>query len=373
YILANGFRIQEAVLNEANDWTHTWKNLPLKGESEKEVVYTVEEGTVSGYFGTVSELTESTIEKTEITWKKTTSITSGKTYLLKTGSGYLKAENDELSWETDEAAAKSSAGTRWVITKENGSNYYFTNELGQKLYYYTYSYGLWNTTRQFRADDDPGSNTALAFSNERLSHSGYYFAGISDGNGTTHNNYKNALSFDLYEEVRTTTNETIELDGKGFLITNEPITVDNSVSFKVNKAWDTQGFATEKVYEQFVVTMKLLENGKDSGMRAQLNLKNGWTYTFTDRPKTDSGGKEIAYSVEEVFFSEDWKTEYGKKTLTGNQYEVTVTNVYRLHYELPQTGGGGIIPGIIGGILAIGASAALIYRINKKRRKEDTS
>ena len=202
--------------------------------------------------------------------------------------------------------------------------------------------------------------------------SDYYFTGISDGNGTTSNSNKNALSIELYEEVRTTTNETIELDGKGFLITNEPITVDNSVSFKVNKVWDTKGFATEKVYEQFVVTMKLLENGKDSGMSAQLNLKNGWTYTFTDLPKTDSGGL-IKYSVEEVFFSEDWKTEYSDITLTGNQYEVTVTNVYRLHYELPRTGGGGIIPGIIGGILALGASTALIYRITKKRRKEDTS
>ncbi|MBQ6877985.1 MAG: Cna B-type domain-containing protein [Oscillospiraceae bacterium] len=371
YILANGFRIQEAVLNEDNDWTHTWKNLPLKGESEKEVVYTVEEGTVSGYFGTVTEITESTIEKTEITWKQTTSITSGKTYLLKTGSGYLKAENGELSWETNESSAKSSAGTRWVITKANGSNYYFTNELGQKLYYYTYSYNWWNTTRQFRADDNPASNTALAFSSKRLSHSGYYFTGISGGNGTTSNS--NALSIELYEEVRTTTNETIELDGKGFLITNEPITAENSVSFKVNKVWNTNGFVSSSEYEQYVVTMKLLENGNDSGMSAQLMLKNGWTYTFTDLPKTDSGGNPINYSIEEVFFSEDWKTEYSDITLSGNQYEVTVTNVYRLHYELPQTGGGGIISNIIGGILALGAGTALIYRTHKKRRKEDTS
>ena len=375
YILANGFRIQEAVLNEDNDWTHIWKNLPLKGESEKEVVYTVEEGTVSGYFGTVTEITESTIEKTEITWKKTTSITSGKTYLLETESGYLKAENGELSWETDEAAAKSSAGTRWIITKANGSNYYFTNELGQKLYYYTYSSNWWNTTRQFRADDNPKNNTALVFLNKRLSHSDYYFTGISDGNGTTNSNSRQALSIDLYEEIRTTTEETIELDGKGFLITNEPITVDNSVSFKVNKVWNTNGFVSSSEYEQYVVTMKLFENGKDSGMSAQLNLKNGWTYTFTDLPKTDSGGELIKYSVEEVFFSKDWKTEYSDITLTGNQYEVTVTNVYRLHYELPKTGGSGNLINIIGGTLIIAAASALIYRQThqRKRRKEEDS
>ena len=359
YILANGFRIQEAVLNEDNDWTHTWKNLPLKGESEKEVVYTVEEGTVSGYFGTVTELTTTTTEK--ISWTESASLENGGTYIFETSSGYLSADGNRFYWETDENEAKTSPNSRWKITK-NGNNFVFKNESGYTICY---------TSSRFYARSSPSETTALSFSNKRLGSGRYYASGLnSDGSLSRNSNSSRAISFTPYKE--TVISETVTIEGKGFLITNEPITVDNSVSFKVNKAWDTQGFATEKVYEQFVVTMKLLENGKDSGMSAQLNLKNGWTYTFTDLPKTDSGGL-IKYSVEEVFFSEDWKTEYSDITLTGNQYEVTVTNVYRLHYELPQTGGGGIIPGIIGGILALGASTALIYRITKKRRKEDTS
>ena len=120
--------------------------------------------------------------------------------------------------------------------------------------------------------------------------------------------------------------------------------------------------------------MKLFENGKDSGMSAQLNLKNGWTYTFKDLPKFDSGGNEIVYSVEEVYISSEWKPEYGEITLEGNLYETTVTNVYRLHYELPQTGGGGIIPGIIGTFLSVLSGTTLIYKnFRKKRGKEDSS
>ena len=70
-------------------------------------------------------------------------------------------------------------------------------------------------------------------------------------------------------------------------------------------------------------------------------------------PKYDSGGKEIVYSAEEVYISPEWKAEYGGITLDGNRYEITVTNVYRMHYELPETGGGGNIISITGGIVLL--------------------
>ena len=252
---------------------------------------------------------------------------------------------------------------RWKATV-NGDNITLTNEAGQKFYYSSGS-------RVFGVGKSPPGDTSLLFIDKKIAYNDSGTMRYMDwGNGKTIQSVEHpsgSPQLTLYEESG---GETVT---NGFLITNEPVTVENSVSFKVNKAWDTGNFASVKDYEQLVVTMKLLENEKDSGMSANLSLKNGWTYTFKDLPKFDSGGKEIVYSVEEVYISSEWHPEYGEITIDGNRYETTVTNVYRMYYELPQTGGGGIIPGIIGGILALGASTALIYRTTKKRRKEDTS
>lgn len=358
YILANDVRIQETVLSESNGWTHTWKNLPVNGESGKPVIYTVEEGTVSGYFGNITTLESSETEITE--WKETSSISSGKAYLLKTSNGYLCAENGVFRWVTEEEA-KNNPGAQWVITlKQN--YYYLSNRAGQNIYH---------ANNIFNAGTSSAS--AFSFSSGRFGYrSGnktYYPTGI-DKNGrlTRSSSSSSALKFTLYYEETTT--QSIKIDGLGFLITNDPITVDNSVSFKVNKKWVSMG-VSEESYQQFVVKVKLLENGKDSGMTGELSLKNGWTYTFVDLPKFDSGGKEISYSVEETWYSKDWEASYGEITKDGNTFVTTITNTYIMRYKLPETGGSGNIISIIGGILILGAGSALIY--NKKRGKEDTS
>ena len=361
YILANGFRIQEAVLSEANNWTHTWKNLPVKGDSGNPVTYTVEEGTVPGYFGTITPLVSSGGGGD---WTEVDSFKNGKTYVIQSGAGTLRAtESGGIEWYWNFEEMKTVPEGRWKATV-NGDNITLTNEAGQKFYYSSGS-------RVFGVGKSPPGDTSLLFIDKKIAYNDSGTMRYMDwGNGKTIQSVEHpsgSPQLTLYEESG---GETVT---NGFLITNEPVTVENSVSFKVNKAWDTGNFASVKDYEQLVVTMKLLENEKDSGMSANLSLKNGWTYTFKDLPKFDSGGKEIVYSVEEVYISSEWHPEYGEITIDGNRYETTVTNVYRMYYELPQTGGGGIIPGIIGGILALGASTALIYRTTKKRRKEDTS
>ncbi|MBR2639811.1 MAG: Cna B-type domain-containing protein, partial [Oscillospiraceae bacterium] len=361
YILANGFRIQETVLSAANNWTHTWKNLPVKGDSGNPVTYTVEEGTVPGYFGTITPLVSSGGGGD---WTEVDSFKNGKTYVIQSGAGTLRAtESGGIEWYWNFEEMKTVPEGRWKATV-NGDNITLTNEAGQKFYYSSGS-------RVFGVGKSPPGDTSLLFIDKKIAYNDSGTMRYMDwGNGKTVQSVTHpsgSPQLTLYEESG---GETVT---NGFLITNEPVTVENSVSFKVNKAWDTGNFASAKDYEQLVVTMKLLENGKDSGMSANLSLKNGWTYTFKDLPKFDSGGKEIVYSVEEVYISSEWHPEYGEITIDGNRYETTVTNVYRMYYELPQTGGGGIIPGIIGGILALGASTALIYRTTKKRRKEDTS
>ena len=362
YILANGYRIQEAVLNANNDWTHTWKNLPVKGDSGNPVNYTVEEGTVPGYFGTITPLVSSGGGGD---WTEVDSFKNGKTYVIQSGAGTLRAtESGGIEWYWNFEEMKTVPEGRWKATV-NGDNITLTNEAGQKFYY---SSG----NKVFGTAKSPPGDTSLLFIDKKIAYNDNGTMRYLDwGNGKTIQSIEHpsgSPQLTLYEESG---GETVT---NGFLITNEPVTVENSVSVKVNKAWNTGNFASAKDYEQLVVTMKLLENGKDSGMSANLSLKNGWTYTFKDLPKFDSVGNEIVYSVEEAHISPEWKAEYGEITLEGNLYETTVTNVYRMHYELPQTGGVGIIPVIIGTFLSVLSGTTLIYKnFRKKRGKEDSS
>ncbi len=366
YILANGFRIQETILNENNDWTHTWKNLPVNGDSGKPVKYTVEEGTVPGYFGTISVLTSDSGEGTG-EFRQVSSFTDGRNYVIVSNNAPLYAnENDGLGRNWNISIPQYFSGAKWTA-EVNGNTVSLTNDLGMKLYYSNSS-----GRRTFGVSKNPSGNTGLSFVNKRFAYNEngklWY---ITWGEGKTIDASEwEGPEVVLYEEVVNET--TVE---NGFLITNTPVSEAEKVSFTVEKKWDLGNFATTQTYEQLSVTMKLLSNGVDSGISAELNLKNGWKYSFTELPKYDNNGKEIVYSVEEVFFSKDWRTEYGEIIRTGNNsFETTVTNVYNLGYELPKTGGGGTQFNILGGIFLITVGLALIYkRIHKKRGKEDTS
>ena len=365
YILANGYRIQEAILNENNDWTHTWKNLPVKGESGKPVEYSVEEGTVPGYFGTISELKADSGGTGE--FKQVSSFTDGKNYVIVSNNAPLYAtENGGIQRNWNISIPQFFSGGKWTADV-NGNTVSLTNDLGLTLYY-SNSYG----NRIYSAGKSPPGGTNLSFTNNMLAYNEYgtlWYMGWEEGKTVSANMYGGPAVV-LYEEISEET--TVE---NGFLITNTPISEAEKVSFRVEKHWDTGPLATEEDYEQLLVTFRLLEDGTETGMEAVLNLKNSWEYTFTELPKYNMNGEEIEYSVEEVFFSKDWRAEYGEIIRTGeNSFETTVTNVYNLGYELPQTGGGGNIIGITGGILVLATSSGLIYRQKfKKRRKEDDS
>ena len=128
------------------------------------------------------------------------------------------------------------------------------------------------------------------------------------------------------------------------------------------------------MYEQLQVDVKLLENGKDSGITRRLSLRNGWAASFTNLPKYDDSGNLITYTVKEVYFSPEWSPRYGEVTLvpgTDNHYATTITNVCTLTYRLPETGGAGTHGYTIGGILLLAAAGLLLlYKIRVQCGKE---
>ena len=152
----------------------------------------------------------------------------------------------------------------------------------------------------------------------------------------------------------------------------EVVTPLKDLSLTVNKEWDLGNLGTTDMYLTRTVEMDLLADGEETGLTGTLNYQNDWSYTFTNLPQFDSDGVEIEYTVKEVPFDVGWNVTYGPVTENGeNAYETTVTNTYAMTYQLPETGGHGLLPYTIGGaLLVIASGILLLYPYNTKRKKE---
>ena len=375
-------RIREVVLSKENDWQYLWENLPKYDAQGNLVIYGVSESTVPGYVSKV-ELAEPPPGggggggSGGLT--NAGSFENGGTYLLSTRFGYLAANNNQLSIISSPEEAQQSPYAQWVATVNGDGTVTLVNKAGQTFYYDNYT---------FKAGASPGAYKNLRFEHERLycyiDHGGWSETQYPVDNDSVVNNL-------TYNHVLYTTNDPAQAlriqpqklgssepeptppptDGNAFRITNTPAG-DAVTSLTVVKHWDTAGYGEETMYEALVVTIRLLANGKYSGLSCELSLKNGWTYTFANLPLFDSDGQPIAYSVEEAFLSDDWHVTYSPVISSGGShpsYTVAVTNTYQK--------GGPVLPAtgraarknlmVCGSILLIGSP---LFGIASRRKRE---
>lgn len=344
-------RLQEAILSEETDWQHLWENLPKYYEDGTRIQYGVEEAYVPGYYSKVEQVTDYTV--TTRHWTAAASLESGRTYLLRTGSGYLSttgnAADTGYMW-VDEETAKQSELAQWQVTV-NGNTYRFTNLAGQIITFY---YGNGNPT-DFFASTAAGENNNVkqyfrtAFTNQgqfcmwyAASNRSCYLTSSMNSSGKF--GYAASSSGGLLFTPMTLTEAAVTRPVEGeqaYQITNTPLQRETSVT--VHKEWYNHLGDDPGLYEQARVTVRLLANGRDTGRRVTLSLKNGWTDAFRGLPYQDDNGNVIQYTIEETWYSKDWLPEYGPViTHSGSTptYDTTVTNVYRWGHgvELPATG-----------------------------------
>ena len=172
------------------------------------------------------------------------------------------------------------------------------------------------------------------------------------------------------------------------------------VTVTAEKTWTGQTFSS---YPE--VTLNLYRKKADGtaekiatstldGITVKNNIENsittnssGWTVTWSGLPYAESDGNAITYYVAETpidGFATSYSTTVTSLTIDGKTIQaalaegtdqaksVTVTNT--TGYELPDTGGTGILPHIMGGLLLIiVAGSLLLYRYNKRRRGDAVS
>ena len=382
YLVANGIRIQEVVLNEANDWKHKWVNLPSTDRDGKTVIYTIHESTFPGYVSSVTGAREDaggTVVGGTVT--NADGFEKNQAYLLHTNYGYLSATGGKLYMQSDAIAAAADNSCLWTASLNSDGTMTLTNKAGQTLFW---NNGDWS----FRASAYPTSDKNFRYENRKL-----YIAKAFEGWNATLYPGDNSDTLGRLEREGYLPTETDSARGliitpqifipavseppdtgeeeepeRDFIIINTPAN-EATVSLRVHKLWDLGSLGDSIDYRENSVVMDLLANGKDAGLSGTLNLRNGWSYTFRNLPKYDSSGDEIAYSVREAEANPEWYVQYGPITAVNGSttaYETTVTNVYRTTPMLPSTGSFGRQVYVMTG-LSIIVGGMVWYRRQKRK------
>ena len=138
------------------------------------------------------------------------------------------------------------------------------------------------------------------------------------------------------EEVSTNKFYTSSISGNmanGFVITNTFERPNDTVEVTVNKFWNDNNNEAGKRPEN--VTLKVTGNGQTYKQEVNSDNigenNNTWTYTFTNLPKYDANGNEIAYTADEEDLGNKF---YVKGTLAGSmEGGFTITNIFQVPDE----------------------------------------
>ena len=272
----------------------------------------------------------------------------GKTY-LGTGDHLFQIEDDP----DDE-----HYGYYYYDSRRNAASYHQTN--GR---FYVYDYQSFTPV-------DTGTGFRFYM---RASNRNYYMYAMnkpSTGRISATTTSSNGMVLTPFTLVETTDVRPVE--DWGYLITNTPLAEENETSMTVTKYWDIPGGYSTEIYEESLVTVRLLANGVNTGRTATLSLKNNWEAQFLGLPYTDADGNVIVYTIEENWSQSGWSTIYGEVIATDTsppEYSTTVTNKYDPGGPmLPSTGSASRMMYVLcGSGIMLGS---LVYGIGSRRKRE---
>ena len=358
HLLANGEHTgMTQILSEGNGWSAEWTEL-AKFSGGVEINYTVYEETVSGYSATYTRDSADArhVIITNTYAPQTVSLTVLKVWEDNHNQDGLRL--DQIQFEL--YANGKPTGTIVTLSADNHWSYTFTQlskmENGKTIVYsaveltqsqhYTVSYTTDSGVYKIVNTHIPAT-TSLSVTkiwNDQDNQDGIRPAAIrvqlfADGEFTgmeltlTAENgwsgsFENLAKFSYGTEVIYTVEEaetpgyTARIDGNGNHITITNTHAPEMVDIPVQKLWD-DGNNQDGIRPESVTVM-LLSNGSDTGLRLTLSAKNGWANTFRDLPKYENG-KAITYTIRELEIPAGYTASYAGYTVTNHHTPSTTS------------------------------------------------
>ncbi|MQW24005.1 MULTISPECIES: Cna B-type domain-containing protein [unclassified Lactococcus] len=333
----------EAVLNEANDWTHTWGELDEKADG-KTIVYTVKEvGTVSGYETSVNNDNHGNITITNKYTPETTQVSGEKIWNDNNNQDGVRptsvivnllANGKEVNQQT------VSAGTNWKYSftnlpkYENGKEIEYTVTEDSNTDYTTvvnndkntitnnHTPGKTSVTVTKGWDDKNDQDAIRPKSIQVQLYANNVKKGdvvtLNEGNDWTHTwgdlDEKadgKAIVYTVKEVGTVNGYETTVNDENHGNITLYNIHKPEETEISGEKKWDDAN--NQDGVRPNSITVNLLANGKEVDQQV-VTVQDNWKYSFTKLPKNENG-KEIKYTVTEDNI-DDYTTSINSQTGT---------------------------------------------------------
>ena len=400
-LLADGTEVDSAALTKADDWTHTFTDLPkyAPGQVGKEVVYTVTEDAVDNY---TTEIDQDAYVITNHYAVNMTSVTVTKAWdddgdreLLRPTEGVmvqLYANGEALgdAVELTEAGKWTYTWSELNLNEPEGVRIAYTVEEVSEIEGYTLASVEGDAAAGFvltnlheieltsvsgaktwdDGDDQDGIRPEeitihLYADGEELADQTVTVTAADDWSWS----FEGLPKYDGKEEIVYTIAED-EVDGysavyDGCSVTN--IHTPETISVPVTKVWadedDKDGIRPD------AVTVKLLANGADTGERVVLSKDNGYTAEFTELDKY-AAGEEITYTVIEV------SVEGYTASVSGNAQDgYVITNTHTPTQNPPQpdkpkTGDDFEVITWVAVLAAAAAALAAYVIIGRKKRNQ---
>ena len=365
-LFADGTEKETVTLTAADNWTHTFSNLPKYAADGHEIVYTVDETPVTDYIKAISgdaangfTITNTITGKVNIPVTKVwvgPEASSAKVTLYADGvekdSVTLNAANNWVHVFANLDKYNNGTEIVYTVTEEPISNYdsAITGDV-------TTGFTVTNTNTEKVAIDvtknwvGPATDSvtiklladgvevesAVLTATDNWMHT---FSNLPKYAADGHEIVYTVDEYDVPSYVKAIEGTSTT----GFTVTN---TITGKVDIPVTKVW--VGPATDSV------TVNLYADGVKVDT-VQLTAANQWKHTFANLDKYENG-REIVYTVDEVLIP-GYKTKITGDAQTG----FTITN----SKETPKTADH-VNPMAYASILAISLMAAIITMIEKKK------
>ncbi len=355
-LLADGQETKETLtLNSGNKWTGTFIDLD-KFRDGREIVYTVEEVSVSGYHTAVTGDASTGFTITNSYTPETVSISGTKRWDDENDQDGKRPESITVNLLADGSKVsekKVTASDKWTWTFENLPKY----SEGKLINYtiqeetvpgYTPSYSGYNITNSYTPgkvsipvtkswqdnnDQDglrPESVTVKLLADGKDTGKILILNKSNGWSGT----FTDLDEFEAGEKILYTIEEvsvngydtTITGDvSDGFTITNTH--TPETVTLSGAKTWDDANDQDGKRPDSIII--RLYANGEEAAHR-QVTAEDGWTWSFSDLPKYRNGA-EITYTITEDAVDGYTPAYTGfnvTNTYTPEQTSVTVTKAW---------------------------------------------